>query len=234
MTVNFEKATEAVELGSAFGVGYTVPRVNLLPPEIGQERALRRTKGLLALALVGVIAAAGAGYALAAASTARAEDELAVEQRRQTTLSQEAAKYDEVPRVLNQVEAAQTARSTAMSSDVLWYPYLNDLALTYPKNVWLDTLTMTLAGTDTTGAQASNPDPLATSGIGTVEFTGTSLQHSDVAAWLDVLAGTHGFVDPTFSTTQRTAIEETAVVDFTTRVVVSQDALSHRYDREAR
>lgn len=233
MTVNFEKAAETVDLGSAFGVTYTVPRVNLLPPEIAEERAFRRTQGMLALVLVGVLGALGAGFMLASASASQAADQLATEQTRQAELTREAAEYDEVPRVLRQVESAQNARATAMSSDVLWYRYLNDLALTYPADVWLDDLTMAVAGTDPTGAQASNPDPLATPGIGTITFSGTSRQHSDVAAWLDVLAGTEGFTDARFSTSQRTTIEETVVVDFTTSAVVTSDALSHRYDREA-
>ncbi len=233
MTVNFEKTAEAVELGSAFGVGYTVPRVNLLPPEIAEERSFKRTQGVLALVLVGVLGALGAGFMLASSSAAQAADELATEQARQTTLTAEAGEYAEVPRVLQQVESAQNARATAMSSDVLWYRYLNDMALAYPKDVWLRDLTMAVAGTDTTGAEASNPDPLATAGIGTIDLSGTSLQHPDVAAWLDVLAGTEGFADATFSSSQRTTIEETVVVDFTSRVVLTSDALSHRYDRKA-
>lgn len=232
MTVNLEKTAGTVELGSAFGVGYTVPRVNLLPPEIAEERRLRRTQGVLALAFVGVLGAVAGGYLLAAASAAQAEDELAAEQATTTVLQAEQAEYAEVPRVLAQVESAQNARSTAMASDVLWYRYLNDLALTYPENVWLKDMNATVAASPAAlpavaGATTTQP------GIGTLTFTGNSLQHSDVAAWLDVLAGTEGFQDATFTNSTRTQIDETDVVEFTSQVNLGADALSHRYDREA-
>lgn len=233
MTVNFEKAAETVEVGSAFGVAYTIPRVNLLPPEIAEERAFKRTQGGLALVLVGVLGALGAGFLLASTSAGQAADELAGERAQQATLAAEAAEYAEVPRVLQQVENAKDARATAMSSDVSWYRYLDDLALAYPKDVWLRELTMAVAATEATVAAAPSADPLATPGIGTIAIAGTSMQHSDVATWLDVLAGTEGFADATFSTTQRNTIDNTVVVDYTSSVVVTADALSHRYDREA-
>ncbi len=234
MTVNFEKATEEVELGSAFGVGYTVPRVNLLPPEIAQERQLRRTQAILGLVVVGVLGAVGAGYLLASAGADSAADGLATEQKRTVTLNAEASKYAEVPRTLAQVESAQNARSTAMASDVLWSPYLDDLALTYPKDVWITDLTATVGAPAGAAAASGLPaDPLTRSGIGTITVLGTGKVHSDVSAWLDVLAGTEGFADPSLSQSERNQIDGTVIVDFTTQAVVTSDALSNRYEREA-
>lgn len=235
MTVSFEKVTETVELGSPFGTGYTVPRVNLLPPEIAEERQLRRTQGILAIAVVGVLAALGGGYAWSVAGVNAAQDGLNAETARTGTLNAQVAEYDAVPRVLAQVEAAQTARSTAMASDVQWYRYLNDLALTYPKNVWMRDLTVTMAGTPAAGAPTAGAvtDPLVTPGVGTVTFNGTGRVHSDVAAWLDVLGSTAGYGSPTVSQSTRTDIDGTVVVDFTTQVVVTPEALSHLYDRKA-
>jgi Tfp pilus assembly protein PilN len=150
------------------------------------------------------------------------------------TLQAEQAKYAEVPKVLAQVESAKTAQETAMANDVLWYRYLNDLALTYPSEVWLENLTATVAGP---GPEAAVPvagtDPLATPGVGTIQFTGKALQHSDVASWLDVLDGTKGFADASFSSSTRTQVDEQDVVQFTSDAVVTGDALSHRFDRKA-
>ena len=217
-------------------VTYTSPRVNLLPPEIFEARKLRRTQIGLSGVVLAVVAAAGAGYFFAAASADAAQDELATEKAKTSVLQAEQAKYAEVPKVLAQVDSAKAAQETAMATDVLWDRYLNDLALTYPSEVWLGNLTATVAGTAGTPAAAApvaGSNPLATPGIGTITFTGTALAHSDVASWLDVLDGTPGFADGYFTNSTRSEIDGQDVVEFTSNVVVTGDALSHRYDRKA-
>ena len=224
-------------IADALGVQYRIPRVNLLPPEIHEARRFRRTQGALALCLAATVVVAGGVFYLSQQKADAAQEELTLAQARTTELQAEQAQYAEVPKVLAQVESAEAARATAMSTDVLWYRYLNDLALSYPAEVWLGNLTATVAGPGgTTGAAAvpvAGANPLATPGVGTVAFTGTALEHSDVASWLDVLAGTPGLADPYFSSSQRSEIDGDDVVEFTSQVVVTEDALSHRYDRKA-
>jgi Tfp pilus assembly protein PilN len=211
-------------------VSYSLPRVNLLPPEIHEARRLRRTQLALGGCVVAVLAALGGVYAVAAGSATTAGEELAAEQARTTTLSAEQAKYAEVPRVLAQVDGAKAAQERAMATDVLWYSVLNDLALTYPSEVWLDTLTVTVADPSQT---ASTTNPLATPGIGMVTFTGKAETHSDVASWLDVLDRTSGFADGSYTSSTRTDADGQIVVEFTSDAVVTGDALSHRFDRKA-
>lgn len=217
---------------------YTVPRVNLLPPEILQTRRFRRTQKLLALAVVGTLAAVGGLYYMAQQRADAAAEELAVAQAETSRLKTEEAKYAEVPRIIAQVDAAKGARDQALATNVAWYRYLNDLALTYPDTVWLENLTASVAAPGgTTGAApvpVAGSNPLATPGIGTVTFTGTALEHSDVASWLDVLASTKGFADAYFTNSARSQIDGSDVVNFTSQVVVTGDALWNRYESEAR
>lgn len=219
------------------GAGYVVPRVDLLPPEIAQARRLRRTQRLLAGGLVGVVAACAGGYLLAVRSADDAAADLAVAQARTAELQAEQAQYAEVPLVLSQVEAAESARELAMGTDVLWYRYLNDIALTYPTDVWLENITASVAGPGGLAGTAPVPvagdNPLAAPGVGTITFTGKARQHSDVATWLDVLDGTGGFSDAAFSDSSRTEVADTDLVQFTSQVVLTESALSHRYDRKA-
>lgn len=240
MSILEKKTTQSggtASLTEALGVAYRIPRVNLLPPEIFEARRFKRTQGALGACVVVTLLVAGGVYYLSQQRADAAQEELTIAQARTTELQAEQAEYAEVPKVLAQVESAELARETAMSTDVLWYRYLNDLALSYPAEVWLGNLTATVAGPGgTTGAAAvpvAGSDPLATPGIGTVTFTGTALDHPDVASWLDVLAGTPGFADPYFSSSSRSEIDGTDVVQFTSQVVVTADALSERYNRKA-
>jgi Tfp pilus assembly protein PilN len=237
MSVNIPQDAATQVLDPALASTYTTPRVNLLPGEILEARRLKRTQGFLALGVAGVLAVVAAGYLASQQRADEAADQLATSQARTSVLQTEQAKYAEVPKVLAEVDAAKSAQQTAMATDVLWYRYLNDLALTYPQNVWLTNMTASVAATGGTTGQAGVPvagaNPLATPGIGTITFTGTGLDHPDVAAWLEVLDGTDGFADAYFSSSQRAELEGQAVVQFSSSVTITGDALSHRFDREA-
>lgn len=215
---------------------YAIPRVNLLPPEILAERSLRRTKVALGAVVLAVLGGVAGGFVLAAASADSAQEGLAAEQARTTTLSAEQAKYAEVPAVISQVEAAKAVQATAMSSDVLWAPYLNHIAASYPQDVWLRDLNVSVAapgasvtsGVPATGAAATPSDT-----IGMITFNGTGRAHEGTAAWLDVMSATPGFANPLYSASTRNEVEKQVVVDFTTTVDITSDALSHRYEIKA-
>ncbi len=233
MSVTFDKA-EAPTAAELPWTPYAVPRVNLLPPEIEAERTFKRTQLVLGGVTAGVVALLVGGFALAAISANQAEEELAAEAVRTQTLQTEEAKYADVPRVLAEVENAQNAQSTAMGTDVAWSTYLNQVAATYPQNLWLKDMSVTMAApalTPTPGALGS--DPLATPGIGAIAFNGTAKEHVDVASWLDALGAIDGFADPSYTNSARTEVEGQVLVDFTSQVVVTNDALTGYYERKA-
>lgn len=221
----------------------TVPRVNLLPDEIVTERRFRRTLRYLASAVVGCVLLGAAGTAWAQLQVADAQSRLDDAQSTTRRLNREAAKYAEVPKVLAQVEAARAAREKAMATDVLWYRFLDDLANATPSSVALGSVSISInAGTGaTTGA-----DPLTPGGLGDVTFTGTAARFPDVATWLTQVAEVHGLDASRLQNATReggtaapgtsggTSDSGTATkVTFSTRVVVTSNALSHRYDRKA-
>lgn len=209
----------------------SMPRVNLLPDEILAERRLKRTQIGLGAATLAVVGAIVGGYLWSAASVDSAQDELAAEQARTGALRNEETKYAAVPKVLAEVEAAQTARSQAMVTDVLWADQLNALASSYPKTTWLRDLTVSL-GLPVTAAPGATV-AVAPTGIGTLTFNGSGLTYSDASAFLDVLESTPGFSYPYLTVSERVDVEGTVVVDFTATVNLTADVLSHRYDLKA-
>jgi Tfp pilus assembly protein PilN len=216
-----------------------VPKVNLLPPEILEGRQFARRQKLLGCAVVAAVAAAGAGVFYAQGQVSNAQDELALEQGRTTTLQTEKAKYDAVPLVLAQVDAAKTARGVAMATDVPWYRFLNDLALSTPRNVWLENVTVTVpVATATTGTTGT--DALAAAGIGTVTVTGKANDFPTVASWLEGLDQVSGVDGTAISQAQADADAGAAAADadhplvgFTSAGSITPEALSHLYDRKA-
>src|SRR3954451_6869771 len=191
-------------LGTTTTHALRAARVNLLPPEIEQARALKRTQAGLAVGLAAVVVAVGGVYALQVHDKNAAADELAATRSTTVTLQKEQDKYADVPRTIAAIDAAEEARSTAMANDVEWYRTLNNFALTLPTNVWFTTVNLSLAGagvpatgtatgstttapptgtTPTTGTAA----PATGAGIGVLTVNGAALTHPDVATWLDVV-----------------------------------------------
>ncbi|SDQ46653.1 PilN domain-containing protein [Quadrisphaera sp. DSM 44207] len=238
-------APSAPTLEDLLGAARPPVRVSLLPREVVQARALRRTRRWLAAGLGGVAAALGAVTWLSATSVHAAEDELAAAQQRTGVLTAEQAQFAEVPAVLAQLEAARTARAGAMGADVLWYEYLDGLTRSLPADVWLTDVTVTVdaaAGAAAAASAAASaaaaapaaagtaPSGAAAAQVASATFSGVAFEHPRVADWLDSLDATPGFTGATYSTSSRTEKEEEVVVEFESSVAVTTDALSHRFD----
>jgi Tfp pilus assembly protein PilN len=250
---------EAPVLGVAALAVHRTVRVNLLPKEIEQGRRLRRTQVALAGGLILVVAASAGVYGLQVKDRHAAADDLAVVKAEGQKLQTEQDKYADVPRTIAAIDAAEVARQTALTNDVEWYRSLTDLSLTMPSNVWFTNLTLTVgAGPDSStsttpapsgGATAGTAAPGTTAGgtaapgttsasassagVGTVSVEGYAIDHSDVATWLDTLAKQPGMTGAYFTTSEDEALGAgEVVVKYQSTAVVTEKALSHRYDRK--
>ena len=204
----------------------TLPRVNLLPPEIAEQARFRRIQYALGggvLAAVGVVALL---YLAAVGSVNDATTELETANTTNTALQAETAKYAEVQAVYAQAAAAQAMLTQAMGEEVRFSQYLNDLSLTVPENVWLQNVTF---------KQAAAPAALGTTepGIGQVTFTGVGFKHDDVAVWLESLAKQKGYTNPYFTSSTKALIGTRATVNFSSTVTMTPAALSGRFTTPA-
>jgi Tfp pilus assembly protein PilN len=202
------------------------PRVNLLPPEIAERNTLRRAQlamvgtGLAAVAVVGVM------YTQASAKVSSAQSAKTEAVAQNVRLKTQLGQLQNVRDTYAQVDVANKTIATAMASDVHWSTYLQDLTLTIPENVWLNTLSAKMA----TSAQAGGGgEQVLDPGLGTVTVTGTALTHDDVAAWLESVAKEKGYSNPYFTVATEKAIADRVVVDFTSTVNLTEKALSNTY-----
>jgi hypothetical protein len=205
----------------------TVPRVNLLPIEIVEARRFRRVQLVLGVTVVSTLLIAGGGTYLAQRATNKAHDRLHASQTQVTRLQSEENRYAAVPLVIAEVDAANTARTLALGSDVLWYRYLNDVDDARPANVELSALSVTMNNAAAVAAPSSNP--LSNVGIGTITATGTAQKYKDVANWLDAVEKITGLSSSALSS----AAEADGKLTFSSGAIVDSDALSGRYDKKA-
>ena len=204
----------------------TLPRVNLLPPEIEEGKRFRRIQVGLGTAVLGAVGAVALAFVMAAGSASAANEELEAATAENTRLQAETAKYADVRAVYAQAAAAEAMLTEAMGQEVQYSRFLSDLSLSVPENVWLQSLTFAQAPVSP-AVGATEP------GIGTVTVSGLGFSHEDVALWLESLAGQAGYTNPYFSSSEETLIGPRTVVEFTSTATLTPAALSGRYTQPA-
>ena len=226
MTTLLEKPRTRSNAGTA--LSGTLPQVNLLPPEVRAARGLRVTKRWLLISLVVTIGLCVGAFGMALISGATAAGELAEAQDETLRLENEAAKYAEVPQVLNALEQARSARSIGMSTEVQWRPYLDALTNVLPANVRIENISAT--GATPMVAPAPPTDPLQKPSVGQLAITAHSVTVPDTAAWVDSLNSIPGFGDAWVSSATVTEDDSGTYYTVSATVQLTDATYSHRFD----
>jgi Tfp pilus assembly protein PilN len=213
---------EAEELDLPAAPAAVVPAVNLLPSTYARRVALSRAK-VFAGASVGVaLLLAFLAWLVSWQQVVSAEERLAEATDQRMLLQHEQAKYSDVPAIFNAVRAAQDQIALAMGNEIRWSFFLNDLALTIPPGIALDSMQVTAV------APGATPDD-PTAGIGTMSVTGKAFEYNSVANWLDSLAKLRTLSDPYIGGIVSGVEEGTPVVSYTSTAQITTEALSERY-----
>jgi len=203
-----------------------VPKVNLLPVEILENRSFRRTQYVLAGAVLVVVGATGAVTGWAQTGVNRAQSDADDARAEVVRLQTVQAEYASVPQVVAQVTAAQTARAGVYAGDVLWSRYLTRIDRARPEGVELQTLTASVTGT----TAAATTDVLTPSGIGSLEFAATGSEYVQASAWLEAVDAVNGLDGATLTGAAKSADSTDAgALTFTSTSVLTDDATSGRF-----
>lgn len=214
--------------------------VNLLPSVYARRAAVRRAKLFALAAVLVALLLVLLGWMVAWQKETAAQEALDAATLERTILQAEAAQYAEVPLVFRAVSEAEAQLDLAMGNEVRWSFFLNDLALTMPRGVSLDTLALDSPGPGAS-AQASAPSSVGAAtasaptsgagvpGIGTMSVSAKAFTYNSVANWLDSLAKLPTVADPYVGSITAATEEGTEIVTFTSTGTVTSDALSKRY-----
>jgi Tfp pilus assembly protein PilN len=200
-------------------------RMNLLPPEVRQRQKTRRQTAAVIAAGVVVLAGVGALYFLQQLRLVGVNNDL--EEQHEVNAGIQAQindlrRFDELQR---EVEASRTMLSTLLANEILWSGVLRDVSLVVPSDVWLSGLTGDTNESATSAAPAT-PGAAGTGLVGQITFNGFSLDHRAVALWLARLDDVRGFANPWLSNAQKTDVGNSKVVQFTSSVDLSQQAVA--------
>jgi Tfp pilus assembly protein PilN len=195
-------------------------RINLLPPERELRRRARQLTATIIAAGMALVVLLGLIYG---AETLRAHSEqnkLKAQQAQNAALQSQVTQLSRFAQKEADLNQKTKLLSTLTADEVRWSVVLADVSLLIPSDVWLTNFTGSVAAS-IQGA----PGAAASQSIGTIQLTGVTFSHLDVAKWLTRLAQIEAFANPYLSLSSKGVISTTDVVNFNSNVQLSEDSL---------
>lgn len=202
----------------------TLPRVNLLPPEISEKRRLQQVQAGVVGAVALSIAAVAFLDVQGGHNVSAAQQKVNVATADNGRLTKQLATYSDVKATAAQLAASQALLNQAMSTEVQWSVYLADFSVMLPPTTWLTSLTMT--STLPAGSLATSSG--APSEIGTVSVQGVAMKYDNLADWLDSLKTENGLANVYFSSATEQFIGATKTVAFQASANLTSQALCQK------
>jgi Tfp pilus assembly protein PilN len=197
-------------------------RINLLPPEREERRRARQTTTTIVAAGVALVVLLALVFVAEIIRLNGQKNALVAQQGKNAALQGEIAQLSQFQQLDTQLQQKTTLLKNITQDEVRWSIVLADLSLVIPSDTWLTNFTATQA---TTSATQSGAGAQASPAIGTIQLTGTTFSHLDVAKWLTRLAGVDAFTNPYLSLSSKGVVSTTVVVNFNSTVDLSDQAL---------
>lgn len=192
--------------------------INLLPPEVAEERTKRRRVALLVAGGVVYLAVLVGGVFYWNSRVSAAKADVEAQQEINRTLEQEVAGLAEAGALQQRFEDRAALVRTALSNDVDFGVFLNDLSRLLPPRVWIESFTGTIQA-----------DAL-TQVVGEVSFNGVGFDFPDLSEWLRSLGSGafSGITGPWVNTAVASVIGEEQVVTFSSTATLTAGAVTDR------
>jgi Tfp pilus assembly protein PilN len=183
-----------------------VSQVNLLPPELRERQAIRRTTSLVTAAGLAVLALIGIFYFFQVQRLSQAESDLEAEQSRNARLESEIVSLQEVADLQAELASKEALVREIFVNEVSWSSALLDVSRVIPDSSHLTNLTgqitPTVVGEVATEPTAGTPE---TSLIGNLSFAGVANKTETIATWVTRLEEVKGWVNAWVNSAQEDA-----------------------------
>lgn len=192
--------------------------INLLPPEVAEERSRRRRIGLVIAGVVAYLALLGVGVFYWNSKVSSAGDDVEAQLDINQMLEREVVALSEARELQTEYQDRSDLVRTALAIDVDWGILLNDLARLIPPRVWVETFNGSLIPNVTPGV------------VGQVAFSGIGFDFPDVSSWLRALNSDqfNGVTGTWVSTVTEGNVGDSEVVTFTSTAVLTNAATTNR------
>lgn len=192
--------------------------INLLPPEVAEERSRRRRAAFAIFGAVAYVALLGVGVLYWDSRVSAARDDVNAQLEINRTLERDVVALRSAGELRSDYQERSDFVRTALATDVDWGILLNDLARLIPPRVWVETFSGSTVAATTPGV------------IGQVAFSGVGFDFPDVSAWLRALDSDqfNGVTGTWVSTISEGIIGDANVVTFSSTAVLTTAAATNR------
>ena len=180
-------------------------QVNLLPPELRQRLAIRRTTSFVVAVALGALALIGVFYFLQLQRLSDAEGELEAQQARNAELQSQIDGLQQFAALQAELAAKEQLLSTIFVNEVSWSSALLDVSRVIPDASYLTNLTGQVTATlegEVAAPSGGTPD---TTLIGNMTFQGVAQEIDTIATWITQLEQVQGWVNAWVTSAQEDA-----------------------------
>jgi Tfp pilus assembly protein PilN len=205
-----------------------VSLVNLLPPELRERQAVRRTTslvvgpGLAALALIGIF------YFFQAQRLSQVRSDLEAQQSTNARLVRQIASLREFAALQAELAAKEALIDVILVNEVSWSSALLDVSRVIPDASYLTNLTgqieATVAGEVVAEPTGRTPE---TTLIGNMTFAGVANQTETIATWITRLEEVQGWVNAWVNSAEEDA-PGSRIYTFSNGLDLTQEAVTER------
>jgi Tfp pilus assembly protein PilN len=205
-----------------------VSQVNLLPPELREGQAIRRTTslvvavGLAALALIGIF------YVFQVQRLSQVQSDLEAQESRNAQLETETVSLQEYAALQAELASKEALVAQIFVNEVSWSSALLDVSRVIPDTSYLTNLTgqitATIAGEVVTEPTGGTPE---TTLVGNMTFAGVANQTETIATWITRLEQVQGWVNAWVNSAQEDA-PGSRIYTFSNGLDLTQEAVTER------
>lgn len=207
--------------------------INLLPPELGERRRVRRQAFLLVMVGLGYLVLLVAFWLFRNLEVGRQRERLEDAQRQASALQVQVDGLKEFADLESLVKERQLTLATVMDRDVAWSRLLIELSMIIPGDSWLSSFVGTAEAPEQLGEASQPPAPTgqpATSPrLGTLTFAGSTFDFPGVAKWISRLQELKSLQTIWVPSAAKSELAGRDIINFTSTADLSAGAASNRY-----
>jgi Tfp pilus assembly protein PilN len=202
-------------------------QVNLLPPELRERQAIRRTTSLVVAAGLAALALIGIFYFFQLQRLSQVQSDLEAQQSRNAELQSQIASLQQFADLQAELAQKEALVAEVFVNEVSWSSALLDVSRVIPDASYLTNLTGQVAATVAGEVAVPTGGTPETTLIGNMTFAGVANQTETIATWITRLEEVQGWVNAWVNSAQEDA-PFSRIYTFSNGLDLTQEAATAR------